>query len=113
MVEEEEEEVEEEGQPSLVRVDPCQLDAFLKSRPTQRIRHRIQFLSSLKSTKEKFKLLRSPHYSCVCLCICLTTHQQGMVIRSYKQILKKETVCRLFNNCRAYLMLTMFKDDNT
>jgi hypothetical protein len=28
---EEEEEVEEEGQPSLVPVDPCQLDAFLKS----------------------------------------------------------------------------------
>jgi hypothetical protein len=46
MVEEEEVE-EEEGQPSLVQVDPCQLDAFLKSRQTHRIRHRLEFLSSL------------------------------------------------------------------
>jgi hypothetical protein len=43
----EEEEVVEEGQPSLGQVDPCQLDAFLKSRQTQRIRHGLKLLSSL------------------------------------------------------------------
>jgi hypothetical protein len=54
MVEEEEgEEVEEGDQPSLVQVDPCQLDAFLKSRRTQRIRHGLQFLSSLTIYKGK------------------------------------------------------------
>jgi len=52
-MEEEEEEVEEEGQPSLVPVDLCQLDAFLKSRRTQRIRHSLQFLSSLTIYKGK------------------------------------------------------------
>jgi len=52
-VEEEEEEVEEEDQPSLVRVDPCQLDAFLKSRRTQRIMHGLQILSSLAIYKGK------------------------------------------------------------
>jgi hypothetical protein len=56
MVEEEVE--EEEGRPSLVQADPCQQDAFLKSRQTHRIRHRHEFYPPFPSKKERLKLLR-------------------------------------------------------
>jgi hypothetical protein len=45
--------VEEEGQSSLLQVDPYLLDAFLKSRQTQTIKYKLEFLSSFPNQKGK------------------------------------------------------------